>query len=218
MRAWRALASLGLLAVFAVILPGCQGPGGSGSDKLETSLSASLHDRVSIQPRRNWTAAKVDLANVTALSKVSRITVHHTGVPAPAGSTFLETARAIEALRAEHVRRRFADIRYHYIIDPAGRIWEGRPVSFQGALIEDDNAATVGVALLGDFSGGAAPTPAALRSLRALLAALAAEHQVEPAQVLAASELRATRSPGDVALASVRAWRTEHAALGPFTR
>ena len=49
------------------------------------------------------------------------------------------TAARLETIRKAHLRRdggRWGDIGYHYAIDPAGRLWEGRSLKWQGAHVK----------------------------------------------------------------------------------
>jgi hypothetical protein len=68
-------------------------------------------------------------------------------------------------------QQRFADIGYHFVIDQAGVIWEGRPINVRGANVSRHNTGTIGICLLGNFETQA-PQAAQLDTLRALSAAL----------------------------------------------
>jgi len=71
---------------------------------------------------------------------ITRITVHHDGMDTFSSTSQADAAHRIELIREAHVnQRKFADIGYHYIIDPGGRVWEGRNVRFQGAHVQDNN-------------------------------------------------------------------------------
>jgi len=88
------------------------------------------------------------------MTPISRITIHHDGM-----SPFTSTARSaatsrLESIRRAHLRRRpqpFGDIGYHYAIDPAGRVWAGRPVSWQGAHVRAQNQGNLGIVVLGNY-------------------------------------------------------------------
>ena len=47
--------------------------------------------------------------------------------------------------------RGWTDIGYHFVIDPAGTIYEGRDIRVRGAHVEGANTGKVGLLLLGDF-------------------------------------------------------------------
>ena len=124
---------------------------------------------------------------------VQKLVVHHTAGrnadPDPAA-----TVRAIYYYHA--VTRRWADIGYNYLIDEAGRVYEGRYARdfWNGATPSSDNKAGLGVAaghtkyynqgtlaisLLGNFDLQA-PTAAAHASLVRMLAWAAAKYHINP--------------------------------------
>lgn len=82
------------------------------------------------------------------------VTIHHSG-----GGEFTriepdDVARSIRAIQNDHQKNRgWADIAYHYVIDPAGGVWEGRDSHLVGAhagssKLNEDN---LGILLLGNF-------------------------------------------------------------------
>jgi hypothetical protein len=124
---------------------------------------------------------------------VQKLVVHHTAGrnsdPNPAA-----TVRAIYHYHA--VTRGWGDIGYNFLIDEAGRVYEGRfsrayganesPTgedlngnSVVGAHVAGHNAGTAGVALLGTLSTQDA-TPAAREALERLLAWKAERHGIDP--------------------------------------
>jgi N-acetyl-anhydromuramyl-L-alanine amidase AmpD len=82
---------------------------------------------------------------------VRYITVHHDGMTAFTEKGERGVTSRIELIRNSHRQKGWGDIGYHFIIDPAGRIWEGRPLSFQGAHVKDRNEGNIGVVLLGNY-------------------------------------------------------------------
>ncbi len=129
-----------------------------------------------------------------AFYDVQTLTVHHTVTlnsdPDPAA-----TVRAIYFLHA--VTNTWGDIGYHLLIDDAGVVYEGRhsgpdtvpvfgprqvgpnPSMCNAAHVAGFNAGNVGVALLGDLTA-TSPTPAARRSLVAVLAVLSKVTDLDP--------------------------------------
>jgi hypothetical protein len=124
---------------------------------------------------------------------VQTVTVHHTATenddPNPA-------ARVRAIYRFQTVDEDFGDIGYHFLIDEAGRIYEGRWSSTDGipgfnpaglmvnaAHVGGFNAGNVGIALLGTFTDRP-PTSAARWSLTLLLAAILGTHHIDPLAVV----------------------------------
>src|ERR1043165_3250624 len=104
--------------------------------------------------RREWTNAQPNLSLINPMNGLNRITVHHDGMAPVTLRNKNDVAGRIEQIRRAHVNHQpdpWADIGYHYIIDPQGRVWEGRPVRFQGAHVKDQNENNLGVLVLGNF-------------------------------------------------------------------
>lgn len=125
----------------------------------------------------------------TAFFPFQTITVHHTAManddPDPAA-----TVRAIYQLHA--VTNDWGDIGYHFLIDEAGRIYEGRYSGEDGLPAHDAdgklvtafhvggfNSGNLGIALLGTFTEQG-PKEAARASLTKLVKVLVRQHGVDP--------------------------------------
>lgn len=125
-----------------------------------------------VWPRMRWFALPIDATNADPMEPVTRLTVHHTGEPQHwSGQDLDEAGWRMGVYQKAHMERRgWADIAYHYVIDPAGRIWEGRRIRWQGAHAGDreTNRANVGVCLMGNFEIGE-PTEAQRESLAELV-------------------------------------------------
>jgi hypothetical protein len=145
--------------------------------------------------RREWTSAGVIMSLANPMNGVNRITIHHSGMDSAHLRTKQESARMLEAIRAAHVRGDWADIGYHYIIDPSGRIWEGRPVQFQGAHVKLNNEHNLGIMVMGNFDDER-PTPAALTALDGFVADRMRALRVPIGQVYTHQELNPTACPG----------------------
>lgn len=116
----------------------------------------------------------------------TRLHLHHTHIPVV--HTPEEVPEALREIARFHRQTRgFSDIGYHYLIDPYGRIWQGRgPVlsaTSRGAIIEGAHAQgfnrdSIGIALIGDFDG-APPAPDALAATIELMGWLAFAHGLD---------------------------------------
>ncbi|WP_406113938.1 LysM peptidoglycan-binding domain-containing protein [Kitasatospora purpeofusca] len=107
---------------------------------------------------RAWTSAP---ANVP-LSERTEYFIHYDG-----GTPVSRTGNAIpRAIESEHLGNGWSGIGYHFVVDQAGNIYEGRGWSYQGAHCPNHNRSGIGVQIA--IGGDQAPTDAALRSARAL--------------------------------------------------
>ena len=149
-----------------------------------------------VHARTQWTTSKPSFREADPMHGVSRITIHHDGM-----TPFIDISRTVAARRIESIRRvhvntnGWADIGYHYIIDPAGRIWEGRPISLQGAHVKYNNPHNVGVMVLGNYEKQS-PTNASLHALDGFVARLMRFYRVPVSRVYTHQELRPTMCPG----------------------
>ncbi|MFY9342611.1 MAG: peptidoglycan recognition family protein, partial [Planctomycetota bacterium] len=153
-----------------------------------------------LQPRSAWQARAADPGNVTPMGRIHRLTIHHSAL------YFRDTrpatcAAQIQKIQREHMQgREFGDIGYHFLIDPSGRIWQGRDLRWQGAHASGNhNVGNIGICVLGNFvrgRNGQAPPAAQVRALRQLTAMLAARHGIAPDAVYSHSDFKATECPG----------------------
>ena len=147
-------------------------------------------------PRSQWTSRPPVYARILPMNGVERITVHHEGSEAVNFSDAASTAQRLEIVRQYHaVDRGWGDIGYHYVIDRAGRVWQGRDVAYQGAHVRDHNPHNLGVMVLGNFDLQR-PTEAQMTTLRAALIALQRSYRVPTHDVYTHQELMPTECPG----------------------
>lgn len=134
-----------------------------------------------VLPRSAWGARRMNRADADPMNGISRITVHHTADANPVRPASQDvSARRMRGYQAFHMdTRKWADIGYHFVIDPSGRIWEGRPLRWQGAHAGSPaaNRHNVGVCLMGNFELGP-PTAQQQTTLKTLVRWLVREFRV----------------------------------------
>lgn len=155
-----------------------------------------------LRPRSAWTSAGVARpGNTSSMAGVSRITVHHDGTTAFTATSDAEAARRLESIRRSHLARTsrrgepWADIGYHFAVDPSGRVWECRPLGLQGAHVEDQNEHNLGVLVLGNYDKQS-PTRAQTAALDAFIAAQMRQFGVPVQRVYTHQEIGKTACPG----------------------
>jgi|FLOH01.1.fsa_nt_gi hypothetical protein len=168
--------------------------------------------------RAQWGAAAMQ-SNWDRMTTPYRIAIHHTAEPFTATSVSA-TAAEVRNVQATHMHRDdpMADIGYHFLIDRAGRVVEGRPLYAQGAHASGDfNIGNIGICLLGNFSAqperGASyakaqrPSAAQMATLERLVDQLRQIYNIKASQVQGHRELKNTECPGDELAAWVKRYQ-----------
>jgi hypothetical protein len=125
---------------------------------------------------------------------LERLTVHHT-------AAVLSSDAAAPTYMRDHqsfhqVDNGWPDLAYHFVIDAAGVIYEGRPVGAVGDTATDyDPAGHFLVACEGDFERHEVPEPQR-EALIDLLAWAAGTHAIDPGTVTGHRDWAATTCPG----------------------
>jgi len=121
--------------------------------------------------RGAWARGTPEPALMDPMVPVHSVTIHHDGMDDLFQSRdAVACAARIERYRRGHRERGWGDIGYHFVIDPAGRVWQGRPLEWQGAHVKDHNPGNVGILVMGNFEIQR-PTEAQLVTLEKHLAA-----------------------------------------------
>lgn len=151
-----------------------------------------------VHARDEWHAAAI-AGDFRGMEMPWRITVHHGATLFTSTSNAAVGSELRDLQRFHQKDRGWADLGYHFLIDPAGRVWEGRSLRYQGAHAGSTelNRGNIGICLLGNFS--AQPLmPLQQRALEDTLQRLQAWFAVPTARVYTHGEIRpaATECPG----------------------
>jgi hypothetical protein len=154
-------------------------------------------------PRTEWQALPTSLPvygsnNDAELAEhLHRITIHHDAMYVDFGSfnKHLAALRVFNHQRAHMHSNGWADIGYHYLIDPYGNIYSGRPLNAIGSHTEGFNSGNVGICLLGNFELQS-PTTEAMKSLNDLVLWLAYTFKIDPGEIKGHKDYNSTACPG----------------------
>lgn len=199
----------GLLAGCALALAGCASSSGSRTAAApkwpdlksprpapQTVPNAGPWTGDGVVPRAAWAKGQPIPSRMDPLGgRIERITVHHDGMRPVSISSYADVADRIDAIRRAHQGQNWGDIGYHYVVDPTGRVWEGRPLSWQGAHVKDQNRYNLGVLVLGNFEQQR-PTPAQVAGLERFVASRMRMYRVDVRRVHTHRELASTACPG----------------------
>jgi murein DD-endopeptidase MepM/ murein hydrolase activator NlpD len=150
--------------------------------------------RYVLVPRSAWTSQGV-ARNNRLMDGVGRLTVHHTGEEGAWSSLpDIEVIRRIE--RYHRNVRHWAAIGYHYIVGRDAKIYEGRPVRYQGSHVLTGNQHNIGISVIGDFQNHM-PNDRQLAALRAFLDDERDRYHVSKSHVYGHRDLHPSICPGD---------------------
>jgi LysM repeat protein len=160
--------------------------------------------------RNLWAVDPVILSRTKPmLGTPFRITVHHSGDVKDAGMDPLEWLRLIDRQHMDGLGKKepWACIGYHFIVAPDGRIFEGRPLQFQGAHAgwDEVNRLNIGVCLIGDFDKMRVP-PAQREGLMRALDHLCLDYGISRGEVYGHQHWKTTDCPGRFLMAIVDAY------------
>ena len=136
-------------------LPSSGSVAGSSRRRLEVRPEVATPSGMpGVLARSSWTSARPNYRGMDQQQRLRHVTIHHDGLGKPLGSSGLAATKArLDLIRRSHVgkTRNWADIGYHYAIDRAGRVWECRPLAYQGAHVRGHNEGNIGILVIGDF-------------------------------------------------------------------
>jgi N-acetylmuramoyl-L-alanine amidase CwlA len=162
-----------------------------------TPAAPSQASTFGIIPRSAWAKAGPDMKRVDPMDGVGLITFHHSGDPkAFVINDYAGTAAHLEGVRAYHRSRNFQDIGYHFAIDRMGRVWQLRPLAYEGQHVRYNNEHNVGVVVLGNFDIQA-PTAAQKESVKSFGQLLRKQYNLAATKIKTHQEIVSTECPGD---------------------
>ena len=202
------LAGLGALAGCAsprttARLPQPQWPSSSSGSLAGTPVPAPgpapVAGRSNAIARSYWAKGAPIPSRINPMGTPNRITIHHDGMPPFSGTRQSEVAARIEVIRRAHLNRdggnRWGDIGYHFVVDRAGRVWEARPIKYQGAHVKNQNERNIGILCLGNFEEQI-PSRDQVRGLEVLVVNLRNQYRIPTSRVRTHRELASTLCPG----------------------
>ena len=155
-----------------------------GESTPETAFApAAFGNGYTYRSRAEWGAKAVNCAGSLSPNK---ITIHHTDTPAN------NPEARVRSIQEYHRNsRRWCDIGYHFLVDEAGIVYEGRSIRTIGAHAGGANTGNIGIAFIGSYNAKD-PTAAQMASTAKLMAELAAKYNI----TLSRSTLKGHREVG----------------------
>ncbi|MCA1808001.1 MAG: peptidoglycan recognition protein family protein, partial [Lentisphaerae bacterium] len=103
--------------------------------------------------------------------------------------------RDLNGVLDAHLKNRFGDIAYHFVIDYTGKIWQGRSLCYKGAHVYGENANNLGIMLQGNFEEQR-PSLAQVDALLALIRAARGAWRIPGSAVYGHRDLGRSICPG----------------------
>ena len=120
----------------------------SGARRPRTQVIITAEDQPPVIERAAWSAK--DPRTELAESRPGRMTLHHTAGNRPLSRD--ESIQEVQWIQEFHQNGRgWSDIGYHFLIDPLGNIFRGRPELKIGAHTLGENQGNLGIAFLGFY-------------------------------------------------------------------
>jgi N-acetylmuramoyl-L-alanine amidase len=183
------------MAAPALALPGGRAWAASVKRPLASVDLGFLAAEMELVRRQAWSRASPRTWLLREAGGFDRVTVHHAGHAAACGMSRDAVVAVMEGIVAEHEGRDYGDIGYHFVVDGAGRVWEGRNLAYEGAHVSCQNENNIGVMLLGNFEEQW-PSAAHLDTLDRLVGLLRARYMIKRHRVYGHRDLGPSACPG----------------------
>ena len=173
----------------------------AGSSTQRPALSAPdlrfIARELPLRRRHEWARVQPNperLREATA-DGYNRITLHHAGTDVIRFTSESSVVSCLDGVLGGHLQRRFGDVGYHFLIDYAGRVWEGRSLAYWGAHVSGHNEHNVGIVLLGNFEKQRA-SRAQIQSMQKLVGLVRDHYAIRPGAIYGHIDLGRTLCPG----------------------
>lgn len=195
-----------LLAVPLLGVPSLRAAASPEPSRLPSIDLQFVASQMELVRRNEWTGVLPKTWLLRRAEDFSRLTVHHVGENANANTDRNQIIRDLDGILTEHIDRQYGDIGYHFVIDAAGRVWEGRSLAFEGAHVSGQNDGNIGVVILGNFDRQALSVRQET-ALARLTWILRDRFGIKPQRVYGHRDLNPTACPGDNLYAALAALR-----------
>lgn len=163
-----------------------------------------------IKTRADWGARATNLEDKPENLDwdYNTVVIHHSG---------LSGEDDPQKIQSKHMdKNKWDDIGYHFIVDDAGTIYEGRSLVFKGSHTENANTGKIGILVAGNFEKmlwgifGGTPSAHQVIAVKALIRAL--KSQLFPALLVLGGHKdfkKTTECPGNQLYPLLAGWRTD---------
>ncbi len=154
-----------------------------------------IDGKVPLLRRNEWASDSPKVWLMREGGSYDRITIHHQGGRPSISRVKNSVISEIDAIYGGHCRKHYGDIAYHFIIDYAGCVWEGRSLAYEGAHVSHQNKNNLGVLVLGNFEEQT-PSTESLESIDKLVGVLRGRFGVKRHRVYGHRDIGSSLCPG----------------------
>lgn len=154
-----------------------------------------LSSAVALARRSEWADHAPFVSHLKPAGYFNRLTIHHSGSLVLRHTDRPSVIEDLNDVLAAHMRLRYGDIGYHFMVDYAGRVWEGRSLSREGAHVSCENEGNIGVMLLGNFEKQK-PSAAQVETLGTVVSLLCRHFDIAARRVFGHRDIGASVCPG----------------------
>jgi len=146
--------------------------------------------------RDSWTQVLPRTWLLRQATEFEKITVHHVGKTKNFDIAKKTVVRDLDGILTEHMDRSYGDIGYHFIVDYAGRLWEGRSLAFEGAHVSGQNDRNIGIVCLGNFDVQK-PSEGQLITVEQIIYVLREQYGIKQNRIFGHCDLGPSACPGE---------------------
>ncbi len=154
-----------------------------------------LDGKVPLMRRSEWASDAPKVWLLREGGSYDRVTVHHQGGRPSISRVKNSVISEIDSIYAGHRSKKYGDIAYHFIVDYAGCVWEGRSLAYEGAHVSHQNGNNLGVLVLGNFEEQT-PSIESLESIEKLVGLLRGNFGIKHHRVYGHRDIGSSLCPG----------------------
>lgn len=154
-----------------------------------------LDEKPAVIPRSDWAGEEPKSDLLKEAGSYDRLTIHHAGNGISQNTDKEAVVQELAGILSAHIERNYGDIGYHFIIDYAGRVWEGRNIEWEGAHVSYENEKNIGVMLLGNFEEQQ-PSTEQLKTMSRMVKVLCDSHGITKHRIYGHRDLGHSVCPG----------------------
>jgi hypothetical protein len=155
-----------------------------------------INAEMDIQCRDQWTQVLPRKWLLRTAVEFDRITVHHVGKYRNFDIAKNTVVRDLDGILTEHMDRNYGDIGYHFIVDYAGRLWEGRSLGYEGAHVSGQNDRNIGIVCIGNFDIQK-PSEEQLITVEQIITVLREHYAIKQTRIFGHRDLSPSACPGE---------------------